>query len=116
MITNVTVENATKLEDYCTGNKTSETDPEHRLLADLMKNYNLDARPILNKSKPVEVLFDLALTQIVELVSGNENPKFSSVLVPTSAWVQNHRIAKYTESHFPGFSRISAIRHRFVTQ
>jgi hypothetical protein len=54
----------------CTVDKTnpSETDPEHKLIADLMKNYDLDARPVLNKSKPVDVSFDLAFNQIIELV------------------------------------------------
>ena len=51
----------------------AETDAEHRLLADLMKYYNLDARPVLNKSERVRVTFDLALTQIVELVSGENS-------------------------------------------
>ena len=84
LMTNVTVENATQNVDYCTVDKTkpSQTDPEHRLLADLTKNYNLDARPILNKSKAIQVLFGLALTQIVELVSRNENEQCSKVCAP----------------------------------
>ena len=45
-----------------------ETDPEHILIEHLMKNYNADARPVLNKSENVKVLFDLAFNQIVELV------------------------------------------------
>ncbi len=58
----------------CTADKTKSTatDPEHKLIEDLMKNYNLDARPVLNKSEPIKILFDLAFNQIVELVSGNQ--------------------------------------------
>lgn len=47
----------------------SATDPEHILISDLMKHYNADARPILNKSAAVKVTFDLAFNQIVDLVS-----------------------------------------------
>lgn len=44
-------------------------DPEHRLLKDLMRNYDPNVRPIIDKTKPVHVKFDLAFNQIVELVS-----------------------------------------------
>lgn len=77
-MTNVTVESA----DNCTVNtsRPAETDAEHRLLADLMKYYNLEARPVLNKSERVLVTFGLALTQIVELVSGEDS--FATFVLP----------------------------------
>ena len=54
----------------CIVDKTNPTemDPEHQLIEHLMKNYNQDTRPVLDKTKPVRVLFDLAFSQIVELV------------------------------------------------
>jgi hypothetical protein len=55
----------------CTLNmmKATGLDPEHKLIGDLMKNYDQNARPILDKTKPVNVRFDLAVNQIVELVN-----------------------------------------------
>jgi hypothetical protein len=49
--------------------KATGLDPEHKLIGDLMKNYDQNARPILDKTKPVNVRFDLAVNQIVELVN-----------------------------------------------
>lgn len=63
----------------------SETDPEHKLIADLMKNYDLDARPVLNKSKPVDVSFDLAFNQIIELVILHS--LWSMILFSVDNWI-----------------------------
>lgn len=45
-------------------------DIEHKLLHDLfLTNYSKEARPVLNKSDVVEVKFDLAYAQLINLVS-----------------------------------------------
>ncbi|XP_048581252.1 neuronal acetylcholine receptor subunit alpha-3 isoform X2 [Nematostella vectensis] len=56
------------------GQQTTETsyvdhteDVEHRLLNDLFKDYNKEARPVLNKSEAIEVQFDMAYAQLINL-------------------------------------------------
>jgi hypothetical protein len=43
-------------------------DIEHKLLHDLFNKYLKDARPVLNKSEAVEVKFDMAYAQLINLV------------------------------------------------
>ena len=46
-------------------------DNEHRLLRDLFKNYDKDARPVFDKQKAVNVELDVAYSQLVDLVSAS---------------------------------------------
>ena len=43
---------------------------EAQLLKDLFRDYNLQARPVLNHSSSVTVTVDIALRELLELVSG----------------------------------------------
>ena len=42
---------------------------EKELLNDLLKNYNVQNRPVLNESSPIVITFGVTLQQIVDLVS-----------------------------------------------
>ena len=43
-------------------------DTEHRLMRDLLRNYDRRVRPSLNSSEPLNVTFGLALAQIIDVV------------------------------------------------
>jgi len=43
-------------------------DTEHRLMRDLLRNYDRRVRPSLNSSQPLNVTFGLALAQIIDVV------------------------------------------------
>ncbi|EDO45565.1 predicted protein, partial [Nematostella vectensis] len=47
-------------------------DIEHKLLNDLFTNYSKIARPVLNKSEAIEVQFDLAYAQLINLNSKDQ--------------------------------------------
>ena len=42
---------------------------EKELLDDLLKNYNVQNRPVLNESSPIVITFGVTLQQIVDLVT-----------------------------------------------
>ena len=42
---------------------------EKELLNDLLKNYNVQNRPVMNESSPIVITFGVTLQQIVDLVS-----------------------------------------------
>ena len=44
-------------------------DDELRLVKDLFNNYSKEVRPVKNKKAAIEVIFGIAYTQLVELVS-----------------------------------------------
>lgn len=44
-------------------------DDELRLVNDLFNNYSKEVRPVKNKNAAIKVIFGIAYTQLVELVS-----------------------------------------------
>ena len=44
-------------------------DDELRLVKDLFNNYSKEVRPVKNKKAAIQVIFGIAYTQLVELVS-----------------------------------------------
>lgn len=44
-------------------------DDELRLVKDLFNNYSKEVRPVKNKKAAIKVIFGIAYTQLVELVS-----------------------------------------------
>ena len=47
----------------------TEANVEADLIQTLLTNYDINARPIINKSRPINVKIDLVLLQIINLVS-----------------------------------------------
>lgn len=48
---------------------TKSDDDELRLVKDLFTNYSKEVRPVRNKNAAIKVIFGIAYTQLVELVS-----------------------------------------------
>lgn len=46
-----------------------EEDMEHCLIHTLLKGYNKNVRPVKKKSEAIQVAFDIAYSQLVDLVS-----------------------------------------------
>ena len=44
-------------------------DDELRLVSDIFNNYSREVRPVKNKDAAIKVIFGIAYTQLVELVS-----------------------------------------------
>ena len=42
---------------------------EARIIKDLLENYSVDARPVLNDSSVVNLRLDLELNQVIDIVS-----------------------------------------------
>ena len=56
---------------------------EGRIIKDLLENYSIDARPVLNDSHTVNVKFDLELNQVIDIVRialSNINSDFSKII------------------------------------
>jgi len=51
---------------------TKSDDDELRLVNDLFNNYSEEVRPVKNKNAAIKVIFGIAYTQLVELVSEPE--------------------------------------------
>ena len=49
----------------------SNLNGEARVIKDLLENYSVDARPVLNDSSAVNVRIDLELNQVIDIVSSN---------------------------------------------
>lgn len=58
-------------------------DDELRLVKDLFNNYSKEVRPVKNKKAAIKVIFGIAYTQLVELVS-----TFKTVCVQVWSWSQ----------------------------
>lgn len=46
-----------------------QNDYEHKLINDLFNGYSKEALPVMNKSEAIEIMFDLAYSQLIYLVS-----------------------------------------------
>ena len=54
------------------------------LMRDLFRDYNMDSRPVFNKSTAVNVELDVAFSQLVELVRTYKHVRFESLIKNTS--------------------------------
>ena len=55
---------------------------EKELLTDLLKNYNVQNRPVMNESSPIVITFGVTLQQIVDLVRTIELVYLSETILP----------------------------------
>lgn len=64
----------------------SSDDHEHRLIRDVMRNYDLRVRPSMNASQALNVTFGLALAQIIDVVRFWIHPSVEIQLSADSAF------------------------------
>ncbi|XP_048584097.1 neuronal acetylcholine receptor subunit alpha-10 [Nematostella vectensis] len=77
-------------------------DIEHKLLNDLFTNYSKIARPVLNKSEAIEVQFDLAYAQLINLNSKDQ-------ILQSKVWFRQYWINPFLTWHPEQYGGIESI-------
>ena len=88
---------------------TKSDDDELRLVKDLFNNYSKEVRPVKNKNASIKVIFAIAYTQLVELVSEPRLKEFWDFFLPQvlqmviqqAIWKESHRQLKFLLFFFP---------------